>query len=181
MTHDEQVARFLALLAPLHDAARVAARRLCQSRADGDDLFQDTTLRALDRLGSLRDETRFRSWFYAIMLSVQRERHRRRFWRRLFSFDHAPAEPARAADADEWEGAERMAHALATLAPKAREAIVLFEIEGFTLDELATLHHDSIPAVKSRLSRARQQLRRYYEKLDGVRAGSWKERRNGHG
>jgi RNA polymerase sigma-70 factor (ECF subfamily) len=181
VTQDEQVERFLALLAPLHDAARVAARRICQSRADGDDLFQDATLRALDQLTSLRDETRFRPWFYAIMLSVQRERHRRRFWRRLFSFDLVAERPAPAADVEEWEGAERMAHALATLGPKAREAIVLFEIEGFTLDELAALQNDSIPAVKSRLSRARQQLRRYYEKLDGVRAGSCKERRHGNG
>jgi RNA polymerase sigma-70 factor, ECF subfamily len=181
VTHDEHVARFLALLAPLHDAARVSARRLCGSRADGDDLFQETALRALDQLASLRDELRFRPWFYAVMLSVQRERHRRRFWRRLFSLDHVADEPARAADAEEWEGVERMAHALATLAPKAREAIVLFEIEGFTLGELAALHNDSIPAVKSRLSRARQQLRHYYEKLDGVRAGTWKERRHGNG
>ena len=111
VTNDERVARFLALLAPLHDSARVAARRLCGSRADGDDLFQETALRALDQLASLRDEGRFRPWFYAVMLSVQRERHRRRFWRRLFSLDHVVDEPARAADTEEWEGAERMAQA----------------------------------------------------------------------
>ncbi len=81
----------------------------------------------------------------------------------------AVEEPARAADAEAWEGAERMARALGTLPPRAREAIVLFELEGFTLEELAALQKDSIPAVKSRLSRARAQLRRYYQKLDGAR------------
>ena len=74
-----------------------------------------------------------------------------------------------------------MAQALATLPPTAREAIVLFELEGFTLDEFAAMQDDSIPAVKSRLSRARRRLRDFYEKLDGARpqlsrqgATSWK-------
>src|SRR5262245_34979293 len=64
--------RFLSLLAPHHDAARATARRLSRSWADGDDLFQEAALRALDRLDELRDERSFRAWFYAVLLSVHR-------------------------------------------------------------------------------------------------------------
>lgn len=180
MRRDDEAERLMALLTPLHDAARATARRLCRSHADGDDLFHEAVLRALDRLPTLRDEARFRAWFYAVLLSVHRARHRRRFWRRLLSLDHARDAPAPGDDAGAWEGAERMAGALATLGAKAREAIVLFELEGFTLEELAALQHASIPAVKSRLSRARAQLRRHYQRLDGVAAAGWKERRHGH-
>ena len=74
-----------------------------------------------------------------------------------------------------------MARALATLAPLAREAIVLFELEGFTLEELAAAQRDSIPAVKSRLSRARERLRRHYQKLEGGEPSLVKERRHGNG
>jgi RNA polymerase sigma-70 factor (ECF subfamily) len=182
MPRKAQAERLIALLGPVHEAAQTTARRLCGSHADGDDLFQETVLRALDQLGSLRDEARFRAWFYAVMVSVHRARHRRRFWRRLLSLDQIAFEPARAADAESWEGAERMAQALATLPPAAREAIVLFEIEGFTIEELGDIQDDSIPAVKSRLSRARQRLRRFYDELDGP-APSYlpKERRHGNG
>ena len=182
MARQAQAERLIALLGPVHAAAQVTARRLCRSHADGDDLFQETVLRALDQLATLRDETRFKGWFYAVMVSVHRARHRRRFWRRLLSLDEIVLEPARAADADAWEGAERMAQALATLPPAAREAIVLFELEGFTLDELAAMQNDSIPAVKSRLSRARRRLRDFYEKLDARAPISLrKERRHGNG
>jgi RNA polymerase sigma-70 factor (ECF subfamily) len=180
MVNDDS-GRLMALLAPLHDAARATARRLCRSHADGDDLFQETVLRALGQLATLREPAKFRAWFYAVMLSVHRARHRRRFWHRLFSLDDVTREPSRAGEAERYEGAQRMARALATLAPEAREAIVLFELEGFTLEELAALQRDSIAAVKSRLSRARERLRRHYQKLEGERPAIVKERRHENG
>jgi RNA polymerase sigma-70 factor, ECF subfamily len=155
--------RLLALLAPLHDRARATARRLCRSDPDGDDLFQEAVLRALDRLDDLRDPSRFRSWFFAILLSAHRQRHRRGFWRRLLPLDDA-SEPLGASGADRIEGAQRMAAALASLSAQQREAVVLFELEGFTLEEIAALQGDSLSAVKSRLSRARLRLRRHYER-----------------
>jgi RNA polymerase sigma-70 factor (ECF subfamily) len=165
-SEDARKARLLSLLSPLHDQAVATARRLCRSDADGDDLFQEAVLRAFDRLGELRDESRFRAWFYAVLLSVHRTRHRRDFWRRLLPLEEAE-EPSRPAEAEALDGAERMARALATLSPEAREAIVLFEIEGFTLEEVAALQGESLSAIKSRLSRARERLCRHYEKTAG--------------
>jgi RNA polymerase sigma-70 factor (ECF subfamily) len=171
MAHDDERARqerLMALLGPLHDGARLTARRLCRSNADGDDLFHEAVLRALDKLDELRDSERFRAWFYAVMLSVHRRRYRRSFWRRLIPLGELRSEPARGDESDAYAGAQRMARALATLAPEAREAIVLFELEGFTLEELAALHHESLSAVKSRLARARARLRRHYERSERV-------------
>jgi RNA polymerase sigma-70 factor (ECF subfamily) len=163
---DSPQRRLMALLAPHHDRARTTARRLCRSHADGDDLFHETVLRALDHLEELRDDEKFRSWFFAVLLSVHRARHRRSFWKRLLPLEEVRAEPAIDGGADAYEGAQRMARALATLAPAEREAIVLFELEGFTLEELAALQDSSIPAVKSRLVRARARLRRHYERSE---------------
>jgi RNA polymerase sigma-70 factor, ECF subfamily len=165
MAHDDaaRTARFLSLLAPLHDRARACARRLARSNADGDDLFQEAAMRALARLDELRDIDRFRAWFYIVLLNVHRSRHRRRFWRRLLPLADAGVEPSRDGGAEGIEGAQRMARALATLPPEQREAIVLFELEGLTLEEVSALQRTSIPAVKSRLVRARARLRRHYE------------------
>jgi RNA polymerase sigma-70 factor (ECF subfamily) len=169
MTDGENQRRLMELLAPLHDGARRTARRLCRSHADGDDLFHEAVLRALDHFGELREPDKFRSWFYAVLLNVHRARHRRSFWRRLVSLDEVRAEPARSDGAIEAiEGARRMARALATLAPQEREAIVLFELEGFTLDGVAALQQSTLPAVKSRLVRARARLRRHYERRERV-------------
>jgi RNA polymerase sigma-70 factor (ECF subfamily) len=171
----------MALLEPHHDRARATARRLCRSHADGDDLFHETVLRAFDHLDELRDADKFRSWLYAVLLSVHRSRHRRSFWRRLLPLSEARIEPVVDGGADAIEGAERMARALATLPPEQREAVVLFELEGFTLDEVAALQHQSLSAVKSRLVRARARLRRHYERTERADRSALTERQHEHG
>jgi RNA polymerase sigma-70 factor (ECF subfamily) len=177
----ERWRRLLELLAPLHDAAVITARRLSRSSSDGDDLYQEAVTRAFERLPSLRDETRFRAWFYAVLLSVHRTRSRRGFWRRFLPLDalvEAGAEPA-GDDATVWieerRRAERASRALATLPAVQREAVVLFDIEGFTVEEVAAAQNVSVSAVKSRLARGRARLRRHYERL-GLGAGSDRSR-----
>ena len=168
MNDGDKQRRLMELLAPLHDAARMTARRLCRSHADGDDLFHEAVLRAIDHLDELREPDKFRSWFYAVLLNVHRARHRLSFWRRLVPLEDSRAELVVDDESDALAGAQRMARALATLAPPEREAIVLFELEGFSLEELAALQKSSLSAVKSRLVRARGRLRRHYERRERV-------------
>lgn len=159
--------RLLVLLGPIHDQARRTARRLCCSWTDGDDLFQEAVLRALDRLGELRDETRFRSWFFAVLLSMHRIRWRRHFWRRFLSLElFDPREGMSGPDpADLHECSTRMAHALSRLPAVQREAVVLFEVDGFSIEEIAEMQRSSPSAVKTRLARGRARLRAHYMAL----------------
>ena len=78
-SHDDAVRweRLTMLLRPIHQQAAATARRLSRSAHDGDDLYQEAVLRAHGKLGGLRDESRFRSWFFAVLLSVHRSRVRR--------------------------------------------------------------------------------------------------------
>ncbi len=58
-----------------------------------------------------------------------------------------------------------MQAALATLPAVQREAVVLCDIDGYDLAEVAEMQAVSLSAVKSRLVRGRARLRRYYERL----------------
>jgi RNA polymerase sigma-70 factor (ECF subfamily) len=162
-------ARFLALLAPVHERAQATARRLCRSSADGDDVYQEAVLRAMARLSDLRDDQAFPAWFHRIVLSVHRERGRRGFWRRLLPLDvlagREPAGEDGGAWADARAGTQRMQAALATLPAVQREAVVLCDIDGYELGEVAAMQAVSLSAVKSRLVRGRARLRRYYERI----------------
>ena len=163
-------ARLVALLEPIHREAAATARRLCRSQAEGDDLYQEAVLRAFEKLHTLRDESRFRSWFYATLLSRHRTRLRRSSWRRFLRWEDAFPDGAEPAGEDgnrrseqAWR-AERARRALATLPAEQREAVVLFEIDGYSIEEIAAMQRASVPAVKSRLVRGREALRRYYER-----------------
>jgi RNA polymerase sigma-70 factor, ECF subfamily len=163
---DTRQQRFVRLVEPHHVRALAFARCLCHSVADGDDLFQVALLRALERIDQLRDDHAFRAWFYRIIVSVHRNRVRRPFWRRLVPLgDHrAPEMPVDEALAS----AQRARIALGCLAPEQRETIVLFEIDGWSVDEIAALHGVSVSAVKSRLVRARERLREFYTRRFGT-------------
>lgn len=164
MTTESPEAKLLRLLEPRHQELRVCARSLCKSRADGDDLFQDAALRAQDKIADLRDERAFRWWFYRILLSVHRNRSRSRFWNRM---TRAPM-PEVEASADDVEGSMRMRSALASLDAGKREAIVLHDLCGLSVSEVAQVQGVRPSTVKSRLSRGRGQLRTIYTKRFSV-------------
>lgn len=160
-------ARLIRLLGPIHAQAVATARRLSRSLHDGDDLFQDAVLRGYDKLNGLRDESRFRSWFFAMLLSRHRSRVRRP--RR----ESVPIEETLGRreepvgeDGTRWEEerrrAERASLALEGLAPVQREAIVLHDINGFSVEEVAEMQGVTRSAVKSRLARGQEQLRGFY-------------------
>ncbi len=173
----ERWSRLVRLLKPIHAQAMATARRLCRSVQDGDDLYQETVLRAYDKLEGLREESRFRPWFYATLLSRHRSRMRRprRESASLEDLVGRRNEPV-GEDGSSWDDerrqAERAASALAGLPPVQREAIVLHDLEGRPVEEIAEMQGVTRSAVKSRLSRGRERLRRFYER-HGERGGAW--------
>jgi RNA polymerase sigma-70 factor (ECF subfamily) len=177
---DERAQRFRRLIEPLHDRVLGFARCLCRSTVEGDDLFQEAMLRAFDKLDALREDDAFRAWLYRIVITMHRTRCRRAFWRRLIPLgerddegdDDASESAASSGEQDYratgWmpdavEANRRARRALAQLPSAQREAIVLFEIEGWRVEEVAALQRVSVSAVKSRLSRGRAHLRELYE------------------
>jgi RNA polymerase sigma-70 factor (ECF subfamily) len=169
-TSEARWQRLRVLLEPFHEQAVATARRLSRSTADGDDLYHDSLLKAFEKLDTLRGESAFRSWFYAILLNAHRNRHRGSFWRRFLPMEGAalrapaPARMSPASGTSTSTPAGRVRAAMALLKPEQREALVLFEIESFAIEEIAAMQHASIPAVKSRLVRGREALRAHYER-----------------
>jgi len=163
------------LLGPIHDDVQLFARRIAGSNAEGDDVFQEAVLRAARKLAALRERTKFKSWMYSIVVSVHRSRCRRAFWTRWISRedDSDPAGDDGSRWADERASASRAAAALATLSPPQREAIVLFELHGYSIEEISEIQSTSISSVKSRLARGRDRLRDFYATLE--RSSSYQE------
>ncbi len=171
---ESQRERFRRLFEPIHPRVVAFARHLCRSRSEGDDLLQEALVRAFTRLDTLRDEGAFRTWLFRIVISVHRNRSHVTFWRRFVPLVEDPPAHAsgdyRIAGAlpETAEATRRARAALATLPAVQREAIVLFEIEGWLVEDIAAAQRVSPSAVKSRLARGRARLRTYYAKTLGT-------------
>ena len=140
--------------------------RRVRSSADVDDLVQEVFLRMQRSLGGLRDEERYGAWVYTIARSAIADHYRA-------AARHPPGGASVAADPDvsitEEEGAaerELAAHVavfIAMLPSPYREALTLTEMEGLTQKDAAAMLGISLSGMKSRVQRARQQLREAVE------------------
>jgi RNA polymerase sigma-70 factor, ECF subfamily len=133
---------------------RVALRML-GSRADAQDAVQETFVRAWRALPRFRHDSAISTWLYRIVTRRALDRIASR--RSTGTLDEVEVEagpdPAQAAEHQERLRAIR--RAIATLPPDQRAALVLREFEGLSYQEVAQVVGASVPAVKTRIHRAR--------------------------
>jgi RNA polymerase sigma-70 factor (ECF subfamily) len=157
---DGQRNLFWKLTEPEHLRARAYCRKLMGNREDGDDLYQDVLVTALTRFGSLRDHSAFRAWLYRIVVNTFKNRLRQPWYRRLLPLTTEIEDRAGGDDPAEEHAARRtLRRAFRALTPAERALVTLFELEGWSIAELAKLYGASEGTIKVRLSRARRRMR----------------------
>jgi RNA polymerase sigma-70 factor, ECF subfamily len=134
------------------------AMRMLGDESDAEDATQDAFVQAWRNLGGFRADAAFSTWMYRIVtnrcLNMLRSRRRTE---PLPDDREAPASrPERIAEA-RWQ-VEDLKLAILRLTPEQRAPLVLRELQGCTYEEIAEALDISIPAVKSRLHRARLEL-----------------------
>lgn len=138
--------------------------RLCGDESKARRLTQETFVRAWERLDTYRGGSRLSSWLHRIAVNVALEsgRRRTRWWRRL-----APARagldiPTRADARPELR--IDLERAIAALPDRAREALVLRDVEGHSYQEIAELTGVAVGTVKAQIHRARRLVREMLER-----------------
>jgi RNA polymerase sigma-70 factor (ECF subfamily) len=136
------------------------------SAADCEDALQETFLAAFRGCGSYRGEASARAWILGIARNVSRKMYRRRAGEpagmeslEILGLRAGWGEPP--LPSSFLEGLERrdtLEKAMRKLSPEEREILVLRELEGLSGEEAAEVLDLSLPAMKSRLHRARLRL-----------------------
>ncbi|MCW5745556.1 MAG: sigma-70 family RNA polymerase sigma factor [Alphaproteobacteria bacterium] len=141
-------------------ALRRYARALTGNVAAADDLVQDCAERALSRAHLWRQPGNMRAWLFTILHNINANNRRRAAaGPRLAAIEDVP-EPSWPADQLERLMANRTLAALRQLSDDHREVLILVAIEGMAYAEAAEVLGVAIGTIMSRLSRARDQLRR---------------------
>lgn len=147
------------------------ARRLLGNAADADDAVQDAFVQAQAGLAAFRGESSLPTWFYRLAVNAilayrrqraVRDRHRivNRGDGRLLE-NATPAAPTDPTELTlEHEREQLVDEAVAHLPADQREVVVLADLDELPLAHVAELLGLTEPAVKSRLHRARAELRR---------------------
>jgi RNA polymerase sigma-70 factor, ECF subfamily len=129
-----------------------------------EDLTQIIFIKMFRALGRLDDPERFEAWLFRLARNSCIDHLRREKWRRFFTpieteHEETIAETNAPVDSAELDA---LRHALQQLKPKDRVLIALAQ-EGRSQTEMAAITHTTVSAIKARLHRAREQLRKIYE------------------
>ena len=139
--------------------------RLVGPVADLEDLVQTVFLEALSALSRFRGEASFKTWLLSIAAHVGQHYLRAGKVRRHVPLDLVPEEELRGEVThdrrlDERRLALELHQLLDRIAPKKRIALLLYVVEGHSVEEVAALMGASQTATRSRVFFARRELRK---------------------
>jgi RNA polymerase sigma-70 factor (ECF subfamily) len=148
------------------------AQHITQNREDAEDITQDVFFKAFQKLHQFQGNSKFSTWLVRIAVNESLMRLRKRKTSKTVSMDQdvETDEGSIPRDFAEWrpnpeqnytqaEMKEILDKTIAGLPPGFRTVFTLRDIENLSTEETAEALGLSVPAVKSRLLRARLQLR----------------------
>jgi RNA polymerase sigma-70 factor (ECF subfamily) len=157
------------------------AKHITQNQEDAEDVLQDTFLKAYEHVRDFQEQSKFYTWVVRIAVNEALMKLRKRRPGKIFSLDEAvdTGEETVTREIAVWENNPEQRYsreelhtilqqAIDGLAPIFRTVFVLRDVDELSTEETAEALGISIPAVKSRLLRARLQLRdkltRYFKR-----------------
>jgi len=160
------------------------AQHITQNQEDAEDVVQDAFLKAFQNLGQFQGKSKFYTWLVRIAVNEALMRLRRRRPERMVSLDEEvrTEEDSTPREVADWspnpeqlysqaELKDILSKTIQGLPPGFRTVFVLRDVEALSTEETAEALNLSIPAVKSRLMRARLQLRdrlnKYFKRRNG--------------
>jgi len=146
------------------------AYRLTGNRQDGEDLAQETFVRAWRALPNFRGEAALGTWLVTIATNLWRDQQRKHklpleSMDETVVFEEGEARqqwpdqrPGPQEIVEENEMRQQLDQWINSLKPEFKAALVLRDIQGYSYEEVAAITHSSIGTVKSRINRARSYL-----------------------
>ncbi len=161
-------AAYAGLVARFRDRLGRYAMRMLGNTADAEEAVQDAFVRGYRSLARCTDPERFGAWLFGILvnrcrtLGAQRARRERTVVQEEAAVERASVEHT--AERDAWRDA--IEWALAQIGADQREAFLLKYVEELSYDEMSELTGAGVSALKMRVARAREELRRLLAEVE---------------
>ncbi len=154
---------FLALYQPIHNQFERYCRAQAHTELPYEDLMNDTLLVAYRKMNEIKSETSFLSFLIGISRRILANSRKKK---RPIYHGSLPYQERQATEnpIEKQFEVEFLHQCLAQLPALQQEALILFEITGFSIKEVSGIQSVSEAVIKKRLSRGRKLLREIAEK-----------------
>ena len=159
---------FEQLVVAYRDQVFRLALRMCGSETDADEVAQEAFLSAWKALPNFRGESQFSTWLYQLTthaaIDLMRREKRQIAADDITEVSAADPAPSPQQQAEQSEQREIVRDAILQLAPEQREVVVLRFMEELSYEEIGAVLKLPSGTVKSRLNRAKAQLKEILSK-----------------
>jgi RNA polymerase sigma-70 factor (ECF subfamily) len=129
-----------------------------QHPSDAEDVVHDVFIKFFQHQFEFTDEKHREAWLVKVTVNACRDHNRKKSYR-----TYTPLEEIHHEQSEETQESNIMFH-LSQLPERYRSVITLHYLEGFSVEEIASILRIGVSAVKMRLSRGRQMLKNLLEK-----------------
>ena len=170
------IAAFESLIAPYTSQLLTHAFRLLKNQEDAEEALQDTYLKTYNSIKTFEGISSFKTWLYKILTNVCLDMLRKQKRQPQTTNIHATDENGEheviipddtyspEISAQKTAAHEALEKALQSLNEEHRITVMMRDIEGLSYEEIATATGQNVGTVKSRINRARSQLKKLLQK-----------------
>jgi RNA polymerase sigma-70 factor, ECF subfamily len=159
---DGDVEAFSILVRKYHARCTGYARRMLRNRELAEDVVQETFVRAFRGLRGYDDRNRFAAWLLRILANRCRSALKAEARGRFRSWDDLPAPPEPQTTAPDNVTPRAVENAVSRLPAEQREAFLLRHVEQLSYEEMRAVTGAGVSALKMRVARACEALRREF-------------------
>lgn len=145
---------FIEKITEMKDQMYMVAISLLKNHADAEDIVQDSILIAYEKLYMLKNENKFKPWIMRIIVNQAKMIIRKNS--RVIYSEEIPEAIYEDKNQDIWEIVLSMKSELSSV-------VVLYYEQGYSVKEISKIMSIPVGTVKSRLSKAREQLKKDLE------------------
>lgn len=144
------------------------AQNLTHSKTDAEDLIQDASIKALNNLSNLKEETKFRAWFHRILYNTYISKYLKRKRRRKLLEERWPGSEVLFNVSNQNNKAlqrlrlKDIQKVMKNIDSKYLKAFKMY-VKGYSYKEIAAIENVAIGTVKSRINTARKKMQNHLQ------------------
>ncbi len=168
MTHKQEI--FLQAYSPFHEALTKYCSALAYGKMDTEDLVQEVLLTTYEHFEGIRKKEQLLHYMIRAARNISVRNWRKNPHRPDLLDATYGRLKAKGVSPDQLMDIQILYAALQKLPESQREAVILFEITGLKVKEIAKIQGSSLAATKMRISRGRQQLRKLLKEKEDYKS-----------
>ncbi len=155
---DNQQGEFMELYGPLHNRLSRFIQSMVWNREDARDLLSETILKTYEKFDTIRNKESLLYFMFTVAANLVKKYRHKSSLKVVLTESHMNQRTDSGNTIYDKIALQELYQLMEQLPVQQKEALVMYEISGVTMEDIAKIQGGTLSGVKSRIARARQKL-----------------------